>query len=113
MWIGIERQVITNLAQDGVTSFVIAFLEKHGIAYEQIEDYGIFSLDHLDEPVVKCSLAEVANLDDMNLLYHLEWDHFPLSFGSNGAMDTDNGFGVVMQLKLLQKYPNLNFVAIS
>lgn len=109
--IGYQMQkMVATLTQDSVASFVIAFLEKHGIPYEQIEGFGIFYVDHLDEPVLKCSLDGVSNPEDMSLLYHLEWDHTPLLASRSTAVGKDKALDVILHLKLLQKCPNLNFV---
>jgi len=54
-------------------------------------------------------LDEVSNLEDMNLLYQLEWEHNPLTFIGNTKTEEDE-LGVFLQLKMLQKYPNLNFI---
>jgi hypothetical protein len=54
-------------------------------------------------------LDEVTNLEEMSLLYQLEWDNNPLSYIGD-TITEDDEFGVFLQLKMLQKYPNLNFV---
>ena len=66
-------------------------------------------MDHPNEPVISCSLDEVSNLEDMSLLYELEWENNPLSYVEN-TISERNGLGVFLQLKMLQKYPNLNFI---
>ena len=106
--IGFQMQeMLTSLSQDSVSAFVIAFLQRHRIPYEQ-DSHTIFSFDHPDEPVIRCSLDEVDNLEEMNLLYQLEWDHNPLEYIADTI--TEEAFGVFLQLKVLQKYPTLNFV---
>ena len=49
------------------------------------------------------------NLEEMSLLYQLEWDHNPLAYIAD-TITEEGEFGVFLQLKVLQKYPNLNFV---
>ncbi|MDY0287299.1 MAG: hypothetical protein RBR15_00575 [Sphaerochaeta sp.] len=103
------QQMLTSLSQDSVSEFVIAFLQRHQIRFRQNPSHDIFYLGHRDEPVIRCSLDEVDNLEDMNLLYQLEWEHNPLSCISSSIKEDDQ-FSVFLQLKMLQKYPNLNFV---
>ncbi len=103
------QEMLTSLSQDSVGEFVIAFLQRHQISFKQNSSLGIFSLKHPDQPLIRCSLDEVSNLEDMNLLYQLEWEHNPLTFIGNTKTEEDE-LGVFLQLKMLQKYPNLNFI---
>lgn len=106
--IGFQMQeMLTSLSQDSVSEFVIAFLQRHRIPFKQ-NSHAIFNYSHPDEPVIRCFLDEVANLEEMNLLYQLEWDHNPLEYIEDTI--TEEEFGVFLQLKVLQKYPTLNFV---
>ena len=103
------QEMLTSLSQDSVAEFVIAFLKRHQIRFKQNSSQGIFYLDHPNEPVISCSLDEVSNLEDMSLLYELEWENNPLSYVEN-TISERNGLGVFLQLKMVQKYPNLNFI---
>lgn len=103
------QEMLTSLSQDSVSEFVIAFLQRHQIPFKQNSSLGIFSLNNPDQALVRCSLDEVSNLEDMNLLYQLEWEHNPLAFIGDTKTEEDE-LGVLLQLKMLQKYPNLNFV---
>lgn len=108
--IGLQMQeVLTSLSQDSVATFVIAFLKRHQIPYKQNSSRDIYYLDHPDMSVIRCSLNEVANLEEMSLLYQLEWDTEALSYSGNPITEKDE-FGVFLQLKMLQKYPDLNFI---
>jgi hypothetical protein len=102
------EEMLISLSQDSVATFVIAFLQRHQIPYK-LDSQDIFYLDHPDEPVISCFLDEVDNLEEMSLLYQLEWDNNPLSYIEDPITEDDE-FGVFLQLKMLQKYPNLNFV---
>ncbi|MBI9095226.1 MAG: hypothetical protein JEY71_10120 [Sphaerochaeta sp.] len=107
--IGFQMQeMLTSLSQDSVSEFVIAFLKRHQIPYRQ-NSHGIFYSGHPKSLVISCSLDEVANLEEMSLLYQLEWENNPLSYIED-TITEDDEFGVFLQLKMLQKYPNLNFV---
>ncbi len=103
------QQMLTSLSQDSVAAFVIAFLQRHQIRFKQNSYHDIFYLDHPNESLVICSLDEASDLEDMNLLYQLEWENNPLSY-SKHTVSEDEEFGVFLQLKMLQKYPNLNFI---
>ena len=102
------EEMLISLSQDSVATFVIAFLKRHQISYH-LNSQDIFCYDHPDEPVICCYLDEVDNLEEMNLLYQLEWDNEAISYSGNPITDDDE-FGVFLQLKMLQKYPTLNFV---
>ena len=102
------EEMLTSLSQDSVATFVIAFLKRHQIPY-YLDSQDIFYLDHQDEPIISCYLDEVDNLEEMSLLYQLEWDNNPLSY-TNDPITEEDEFGVFLQLKMLQKYPNLNYV---
>lgn len=107
--IGFQMQeMLTSLSQDSVSAFVIAFLQRHRIPFKQ-NSHAIFNYGHPDAPVVRCFLDEVDNLEEMSLLYQLEWDHNPLAYIAD-TITEEGEFGVFLQLKVLQKYPNLNFV---
>ncbi|HAF84847.1 MAG TPA: hypothetical protein DCG32_00435 [Sphaerochaeta sp.] len=107
--IGFQMQeMLTSLSQDSVSEFVIAFLKRYQIPYRQ-NSHDIFYYDHPNSLVISCSLDEVTNLEEMSLLYQLEWDNNPLSYIGD-TITEDDEFGVFLQLKMLQKYPNLNFV---
>lgn len=102
------QEMLTSLSQDSVAEFVVAFLQRHQIPYK-LSPKKIYYLDHPDEPVIRCSLDDVDNLEEMDLLYQLEWENNPLSYMGNTSNEEDK-LGVFLQLKILQKYPNLNFV---
>ena len=102
------EEMLTSLSQDSVATFVIAFLKRHQIPYK-MDSQNIYYYDHPDEPMITCFLDEVDNLEEMSLLYQLEWDNNPLSYIADTIIEEDE-FGVFLQLKMLQKYPNLNFV---
>ncbi len=102
------QEMLTSLSQDSVAEFVIAFLKRHQIPYK-LDLHRIYYLAHPDEPVVKCSLDKVDNLEEMNLLYQLEWENNPLAYIEDKTAEEDE-LGVFLLLKMLQKYPNLNFV---
>lgn len=107
--IGFQMQeMITSLSQDSVSAFVVTFLQRHQIPFKQNAN-GIFYYDHPDEPLITCFLDEVDNLEDMSLLYQLEWENNPLAF-INDAITEEGEFGVFLLLKMLQKYPDLNFI---
>lgn len=103
------QEMLTSLSQDSVATFVVAFLRRHQIPFKQNASHDIFYLGHRDAPVLRCSLDEASNLEDMNLLYQLEWENNPLSYITR-AINEEDEFGVFLQLKMLQKYPNLNFI---
>ena len=102
------EEMLTSLSQDSVATFVIAFLQRHQIPF-YLNSQDIYYYDHPDEPMISCFLDKVDNLEEMNLLYQLEWDNNPLSYIGDPITEEDE-FGVFLQLKMLQKYPNLNFV---
>jgi len=102
------EEMLISLSQDSVATFVIAFLKRHQIPY-YLDSQDIFYYDHPDEPMISCFLDKVDNLEEMSLLYQLEWDNNPLSYIGDPITEDDE-FGVFLQLKMLQKYPNLNFV---
>ena len=102
------EEMLISLSQDSVATFVIAFLKRHQIPY-YLDSQDIFYYDHPDEPMISCFLDKVDNLEEMSLLYQLEWDNNPLSYIGDTITEVDE-FGVFLQLKMLQKYPNLNFV---
>ena len=102
------QEMLTSLSQDSVAEFVIAFLKRHQIPYK-LSPKKIYYLDQPDEPVIRCSLDDVDNLEEMDLLYQLEWENNPLSYLGNTSNEEEK-LGVFLQLKILQKYPNLNFV---
>lgn len=102
------EEMLTSLSQDSIATFVIAFLKRHQIRYK-LNAHEIYYFGHPDQPLISCSLDKVDNLEEMNLLYQLEWDNNPLSFIEDPITEDDE-FGVFLQLKMLQKYPNLNFV---
>ena len=102
------QEMLTSLSQDSIATFVIAFLKRHQIPYKQ-KSQDIFYFGHADSPVISCFLDDVDNLEEMNLLYQLEWDNNPLSYIEDPITEDDE-FGVFLQLKMLQKYPNLNFM---
>lgn len=108
--IGFQMQeMVTTLTQDSIAAFVISYLKKHQIPYAQNMSDDIFYFDHLDAPLVCCCMDGLANLDGMSLLYHLEWEHTPL-LTSRETIIKEDELGVILQLKMLQKYPNLNFI---
>lgn len=102
------EEMITSLSQDSIATFVIAFLKRHQIPYKQ-KSQDIFYFGHADSPVISCFLDDVDNLEEMNLLYQLEWANNPLSYIGHTATE-ENELGVFLLLKMLQKYPGLNFV---
>ena len=107
--IGFQMQeMLTSLSQDSVSDFVVSFLQKHQIPFKQNAN-GIFYYDHPDAPLITCFLDEVDTLEDMSLLYQLEWENNPLAY-SNDTITEEGEFGVFLLLKMLQKYPDLNFI---
>lgn len=109
--IGFQMQeMVTSLTKDSIASFVISFLKKHQIPYAQNTFEDIFCFEHVDEPVVYCSMDGLANLDNLSLLYNLEWEHNPPLLSDKLKIDGGEEFGLILQLKMLQKYPNLNFI---
>ena len=102
------EEMLISLSQDSVATYVIAFLKRHQIPYN-MNSQNIYYYDHPDEPMISCFLDEVDNLEEMNLLYQLEWDNNPLSY-TNDPITEDDGVGVFLLLKMLQKYPTLNFI---
>ncbi len=107
--IGFQMQeMLTSLSQDSVSAFVVTFLQRHQIPFKQNAN-GIFNHEHPDAPMITCFLDDVANLEDMNLLYQLEWENNPLEY-ANGTIAEEGKFGVFLLLKMLQKYPDLNFI---
>ncbi len=106
--IGFQMQeMITSLSQDSVSTFVVAFLKRYQIPFYQ-DSNGIFYYDHPNTPVIRCFLDEVADLEEMNLLYQVEWENNPLAYLADTIIEDE--FGVFLQLRMLQKYPDLNFV---
>ncbi|HKM07973.1 MAG TPA: hypothetical protein VJ869_13410 [Sphaerochaeta sp.] len=102
------QEMLTSLSQDSVAEFVIAFLKRHQIRYK-LNAHEIYYFGHPDQPLISCSLDKVDNLEEMNLLYQLEWANNPLSYIGHTATE-ENELGVFLLLKMLQKYPGLNFV---
>jgi hypothetical protein len=107
--IGFQMQeMLTSLSQDSVSTFVIAFLQRHQIPFNQ-NSSGIFYYDHPDTPMISCFLDEVDNLEEMSLLYQLEWENNPLAYLGD-TITEDDEFGVFLLLKMLQMYQEINFV---
>lgn len=101
--IGLQlQQMLTSLSQDNVATFVIAFLKRHQIPFKRNAAGDIYYLNHPNTPVLRCSLDEVGAIEEIVLLYQLEWE-------GDALLSSKEGFTVVLQLKMLQKYPHLNF----